>query len=127
MLDRHAELLAMLRTLKLPAMASAFPDLALRAAKQGLTHEAFLYDLVQCECVQRERAGRQELPEEPQRPPDEEGEEPYQPLARRGCAGRRVVLHRGGHRERTGTGQREQDRDDHGRAWARSRDLTSTC
>ncbi len=54
MLDRHAELLAMLRTLKLPAMAAAFPDLALKAAKSGLTHEAFLYDLVQCECVQRD-------------------------------------------------------------------------
>jgi DNA replication protein DnaC len=54
MLDRHAELLAMLHTLKLPAIAHAFPDLALKAAKQGLTHEAFLYDLVQCECVQRD-------------------------------------------------------------------------
>jgi DNA replication protein DnaC len=52
--DRHAELLAMLHTLKLPAMAAAFPDLALRAAKAGQTHEAFLYDLVQCECVQRD-------------------------------------------------------------------------
>jgi DNA replication protein DnaC len=54
MADRHGELLAMLRTLKLPAMAAAFPDLALKAAKAGQTHEAFLYDLVQCECVQRD-------------------------------------------------------------------------
>jgi DNA replication protein DnaC len=54
MADRHGELLAMLRTLKLPAMAAAFPDLALKAAKGGQTHEAFLYDLVQCECVQRD-------------------------------------------------------------------------
>jgi DNA replication protein DnaC len=52
--DRHAELLAMLRTLKLPAMAAACPELALKAAKGGQTHEAFLYDLVQCECVQRD-------------------------------------------------------------------------
>src|SRR5436190_677967 len=52
--NRHGELLAMLRTLKLPAMAAAFPDLALKAAKGGQTHEAFLYDLVQCECVQRD-------------------------------------------------------------------------
>jgi DNA replication protein DnaC len=44
----------MLRTLKLPAMAAAFPELALKAAKAGHTHEAFLYDLVQCECVQRD-------------------------------------------------------------------------
>jgi DNA replication protein DnaC len=52
--DRHAELRAMLRTLKLPAMAAAFPELALKAAKGGQTHETFLYDLVQCECVQRD-------------------------------------------------------------------------
>ena len=44
--DRHAELRAMLRTLKLPAMAEAFADLALRAAKANPTHEAFLFDLV---------------------------------------------------------------------------------
>jgi len=44
----------MLRTLKLPAMAAAFPDLALKAAKAGQTHAAFLYDLVQCECAQRD-------------------------------------------------------------------------
>jgi len=54
MANRHGELLAMLRTLKLPAMAATFPDLALKAAKTGQTHEAFLYDLVQCECVQRD-------------------------------------------------------------------------
>jgi DNA replication protein DnaC len=52
--DRHAELTGMLRTLKLPAVAAAFPDLALKAAKAGLTHEAFLYELVQGECSQRE-------------------------------------------------------------------------
>jgi DNA replication protein DnaC len=53
--DRHAELLAMLRALKLPAMAATFADLALKAAKANLTHEAFLYELVQAECVQREQ------------------------------------------------------------------------
>jgi DNA replication protein DnaC len=52
--DRHADLRTMLRTLKLPAMSAAFPDLALKAAKAGQTHEAFLYDLVQGECVQRD-------------------------------------------------------------------------
>jgi len=46
MADRHADLYAMLRTLKLPAMAASFASLALRAAKEGLTHEAFLYELV---------------------------------------------------------------------------------
>ena len=53
--DRHAELLAMLRTLKLPAMADTFADLALKAAKGGLTHEAFLYELVRGECEQRDQ------------------------------------------------------------------------
>jgi DNA replication protein DnaC len=53
--DRHAELLAMLHTLKLPAMADTCADLALKAAKGGLTHEAFLYELVRSECEQRDR------------------------------------------------------------------------
>ncbi|HET7080578.1 MAG TPA: ATP-binding protein [Chloroflexia bacterium] len=53
--DRHAELLAMLHTLKLPAMADTFADLALKAAKGGLTHEAFLYELVCGECEQRDQ------------------------------------------------------------------------
>jgi len=53
--DRHAELLAMLHTLKLPAMADTFADLALKAAKGGLTHEAFLYELVRGECDQRDQ------------------------------------------------------------------------
>ena len=52
--DRQAELRAMLRSLKLPAIAAAFEELALKAAKANLTHEAFLYELVQAECLQRE-------------------------------------------------------------------------
>jgi DNA replication protein DnaC len=54
-IDRHAELAAMLHTLKLPSMADTFADLALKAAKANLTHEAFLYEL-----VQTERRGREE-------------------------------------------------------------------
>jgi DNA replication protein DnaC len=53
--DRHAELLAMLRTLKLPAVADTFADLALKAAKASLTHEAFLYEVVKAEVAQREQ------------------------------------------------------------------------
>jgi DNA replication protein DnaC len=53
--DRHAELHALLRTLKLPAMAADFADLALKAAKADLTHEAFLYELVRAEVAQREQ------------------------------------------------------------------------
>jgi len=44
----------MLPTLKLPAIADGFADLALKAAKANLTHEAFLYELVQAECHQRD-------------------------------------------------------------------------
>jgi hypothetical protein len=40
MTNRQAELLTMLHTLKLPAMADAVADLALKAAKANLTHEA---------------------------------------------------------------------------------------
>lgn len=47
MADRHADLRMMLRTLKLPAMADHFADLALKAAKANLTHEAFLSAVVQ--------------------------------------------------------------------------------
>jgi len=53
--DRHAELLAMLRTLRLPAVADTFADLALKAAKANLTHEAFLYEVVKAEVAQREQ------------------------------------------------------------------------
>src|ERR671935_241997 len=52
--DRQTELRIMLRTLRLPAIAALFEDLALKAAKASLTHEAFLYELVRAECIQRE-------------------------------------------------------------------------
>jgi DNA replication protein DnaC len=52
--DRHEEMRLMLRSLKLPAIAALYQDLALKAAKANLTHEAFLYELVRAECIQRE-------------------------------------------------------------------------
>ena len=52
--DRQAEMRLMLRSLKLPAIAGLYQDLALKAAKANLTHEAFLYELVRAECIQRE-------------------------------------------------------------------------
>jgi DNA replication protein DnaC len=55
MADRHAELQQMLSTLRLPAVGRLFPDVALRAAKAGWTHEAFLYELMRCECEQRDQ------------------------------------------------------------------------
>src|ERR1700675_2884875 len=58
MAEQQAALRQMLHTLKLPAMARTFPDLAVRAAKANLTHEAYLFELVQAECAQRdERRG----------------------------------------------------------------------
>ena len=45
----RAELLALLRTLNLTAMAGAVEDSALRAAKEGLSHEAFLLELLRVE------------------------------------------------------------------------------
>ncbi len=53
-MNRHEELRTMLKALKLPAMATSFSDLALKAAKDGSTHEAFLYEVVRAECEQRE-------------------------------------------------------------------------
>jgi DNA replication protein DnaC len=53
--DRHTELVSMLHTLRLPAIADTFADVALKAAKAGLTHEAFLYELIRGECEQRDQ------------------------------------------------------------------------
>jgi DNA replication protein DnaC len=52
--DRQAELRQRLHTLKLPAMARTFSDVALHAAKANLTHEAYLWELVQTECAERD-------------------------------------------------------------------------
>lgn len=49
MLSPREELLTLLRSLNLAAMAAAVEDCALRAAKEGLTHEAFLLELARTE------------------------------------------------------------------------------
>lgn len=54
-LNRHQELQRLLERLKLSAMADNFADLALKAAKEGLSHEIYLHEL-----AQREEALRQE-------------------------------------------------------------------
>jgi DNA replication protein DnaC len=51
--NRQGELHAMLQELKLTTMASASAELALKAAKEGLSHEAFLYELARIECEAR--------------------------------------------------------------------------
>lgn len=49
LLNRHQELKALLERLKLTGMATHFADLALRAAKEGLSHEAYLHELARQE------------------------------------------------------------------------------
>ena len=43
--NRHSELHALLTQLNLTEIAEVFADVALRAAKEGLSHEAYLYEL----------------------------------------------------------------------------------
>jgi DNA replication protein DnaC len=59
-LNRQEELRRMLRSLTLTRMAGTFADTALRAAKENLTHEAFLFELARHECEHRaqQRAAR---------------------------------------------------------------------
>lgn len=51
--NRHEELRDLLHGLNLGAMADTFADLALKAAKANLSHEAFLYELAVLETEQR--------------------------------------------------------------------------
>lgn len=44
--NRHSELHTLLTQLNLTAMTDVFADVALRAAKEGLSHEAYLYSLL---------------------------------------------------------------------------------
>lgn len=53
--NRQAELRTMLHELRLPTMAAACPEVALKAAKEGLSHEAFLYELARLECEGRQQ------------------------------------------------------------------------
>jgi len=51
--NRQTELHTLLTQLNLGAMADAFADVALRVAKEGLSHEAYLYELARLEMEQR--------------------------------------------------------------------------
>ena len=51
--NRQLELQAMLQDLRLPTMAEVCAELALKAAKEGLSHEAFLYELARLEGERR--------------------------------------------------------------------------
>jgi DNA replication protein DnaC len=52
-INRSIELQTLLSQLNLGVMADVFADVALRAAKEGLSHEAYLYELVRLETEQR--------------------------------------------------------------------------
>src|SRR5260221_372010 len=54
-INRHNDLQALLERLKLSGMAASCADLALKAAKEGLSHEAYLHEL-----AKREEALRNE-------------------------------------------------------------------
>lgn len=64
MSSRYAELTSQLRSLKLSTMAESFSDIALKAARNGLSHEAFLHELVRLECEAREQRRRTRLLQE---------------------------------------------------------------
>jgi len=55
MTDRHAQLATVLRSLQLSAMATHFTEVAVSAARDGLTHEAFLYELARLEREHRDQ------------------------------------------------------------------------
>ncbi|MBV9229602.1 MAG: IS21-like element helper ATPase IstB [Chloroflexi bacterium] len=53
--NRQEQLTAMLRDLRLPTMATSYAQVALKASKEHLTHEGFLYELARLECEEREQ------------------------------------------------------------------------
>ena len=61
MSSRYTELTSQLRSLKLSTMAESFSDIALKAVRTGLSHEAFLHELVRLECEAREQRRRARL------------------------------------------------------------------
>ena len=53
MADQHQELTQLLRSLNLSRMATTFEEVAVRAVRNGRSHEAFLYELARLECEHR--------------------------------------------------------------------------
>lgn len=70
MANRHDALSTLLRDLRLATIADRFSDYALKATKEGLTHEEFLYELALAENEARQRRryerllGQSNLPRE---------------------------------------------------------------
>jgi DNA replication protein DnaC len=55
MSNRYVELTTMLRSLKLQTMAESVSEVAVKAVRSGLSHEAFLHELARLECEVREQ------------------------------------------------------------------------
>ena len=68
--NRHDELRRQLEALHLDAFAHSFADLALRAAKEGLSHEAYLDELVKLQRERREHRRIQRLLHQSGLPPE---------------------------------------------------------
>ncbi len=64
MSSRHTELTQQLRALKLSTMAESFSDIALKAVRNHLSHEAYLHELVRLESEAREQRRRARLLQE---------------------------------------------------------------
>ena len=64
MSSRHTELTGQLHALKLPTMAESFSEIALKAVRNGLSHEAYLHELVRLEWEAREQRRRARLLQE---------------------------------------------------------------
>jgi DNA replication protein DnaC len=60
-MSRYTELSRQLQALKLPTMAESFSEIALKAVRNGLSHEAYLHELVRLECEAREQRRRARL------------------------------------------------------------------
>src|SRR5690348_3244800 len=59
--NRQQELRLLLERLGLSGMATIFADLALKASKESLSHESYLYELAQHEAEQRSRRRTERL------------------------------------------------------------------
>lgn len=68
--DRHAELTSALRRLNLSAMADCVTEMAVKAARAELSHEAFLLELVRLEAEQRTQRRVERLRRESHLPRD---------------------------------------------------------
>jgi DNA replication protein DnaC len=61
MSSRYTELNSQLHALKLPTMAESFSEIALKAARNGVSHEAYLHELVRLEWEARAQRRRARL------------------------------------------------------------------